>query len=211
MKLLAKTSCLLALWLACLPTPAPRAEIEHQRAPLREVKLKLKDFSFPTLDGRTLNLRAASQGKRLVLVHYFAAWCHNSNYDVVTINKLYERYRGQGFEVIGVSEYSSAEELRAFVEKHRPAYPVCVEGSDRTGRKDSTHYDYRRKADDRRKFGTPFNVMIRAADIELQGDTIARRVYAAAGELIEEDAEKFIREQLQLEAAERRAGLEQRR
>jgi hypothetical protein len=211
MKLLARTSCLLALWLACPPAPATRAEIEHQRAPLREVKLKLKDFSFPTLDGRTINLRAASQGQRVVLVHYFAAWCHNSNYDVVTINKLYERYKSQGFEVVGVCEYSSAEELRAFVEKHRPAYPVCVEGSDRTGRKDSTHYDYRRKADDRRKFGTPFNVMVRAADIEPHGETLAKRVHAAAGELIEEDAEKFIREQLRLGAAERKAGLEQQR
>jgi peroxiredoxin len=202
MKIFARTTCLLALWLAAAPLAGMRAEIEHQYAPLREVKLKLKDFTFPTLDGRAINLRDAANGKRLVLVHYFAAWCHNSNYDVVTINKLYARYKSEGFEVVGVCEYSSADELRAFVEQHRPAYPVCVEGSDKADRAKSTHHKYRREADDKRKWGTPFNVMVRAEDINPEGDTFAKRVHAAAGELIEEDAEKFIKQYLRGGASE---------
>lgn len=200
MKRLITTSCLIALLLACAPMMNTRAEIEHQYASLREVKLKLKDFTYPTLDGREINLRAAAQGKRLVLVHYFAAWCHNSNYDVVTINKLYEQYKQQGFAVVGVCEYSSAEELQSFIEKNKPAYPVCVEGSDKTPYNDSTHYRYRKQLDDGRKFGTPFNVMIRAAETEPKGDTFAKRVHAAAGELIEEEVEKFIKQELQSDA-----------
>lgn len=200
MRMLVKTGCLFALLLACAPVAGTRAEIEHQYAPLREVKLKLRDFTFPMLNGRTINLREAARGSRLLLVHYFAAWCHNSTYDVVTINKLYERYRRQGFEVIGVCEYSSADELQSFIEKNKPVYPICVEGSDKTPYRDSTHYRYRKQLDDARKFGTPFNLMVRAAEFEPKGDTFARRVYAAAGELIEEEAEKFIRQELQTDA-----------
>lgn len=200
MKRLITTSCLIALLLACAPAMGLRAENEHQYASLREAKLKLKDFTYPTLDGREINLREAARGKRLVLVHYFAAWCHNSNYDVVTINKLYERYKQQGFEVVGVCEYSSAEELQSFIEKNKPTYPICVEGSDKTPYNDSTHYRYRKQLDDARKFGTPFNVMIRAAEMEPKGDTVAKRVNAAAGELIQEEVEKFIKQELQSDA-----------
>ncbi|HYE75748.1 MAG TPA: TlpA disulfide reductase family protein [Blastocatellia bacterium] len=180
-----------------MPLTAIHAEIEHQYASLKETKLKLKDFSFPMLDGQPINLRTATHNKRLVLVHYFAAWCHNSNYDVVTINKLYRQYKDQGFEVIGVCEYSSAQELREFIAEHKPAYPICIEGDDKTARTASTHYDYRRKAKDERKYGTPFNILIRAANIEAKGDTFAKLVYTAAGELIEEEAEKFIKQELQ--------------
>lgn len=200
MNVRSKTIYMLILCLGLLPLTATHAEIEHQYASLKETKLKLKDFAFPTLDGQTIHLRTASQGKRLVLVHYFAAWCHNSKYDVVTINRLYEQYKDQGFEVIGVCEYSSAQELRDFVEQHKPAYPICLEGDEKTARTASTHYDYRRKAKDDRKYGTPFNVMIRAANIEAKGETFAKLVYTAAGELIQEEAEKFIKQELQSDA-----------
>ena len=77
----------------------------HYYVPLREVEMEIKDFNFATLDGKTVNLRDAVKGKKLVLVHYFAAWCHNSKFDVKTMKELYEKYKDKGFTVIGVCEY----------------------------------------------------------------------------------------------------------
>src|SRR5689334_25427593 len=88
---------------------------DHYYVPLREVEMDIKDFNFATLDGKTIKLSDAVKGKKLVLVHYFAAWCHNSNYDVVTMKELYEKYKDRGFLVIGVCEYSRPEELREFI------------------------------------------------------------------------------------------------
>jgi peroxiredoxin len=193
----------LALMLAAFAVPAfsLRAggdEVEHQYAPLREVKLELKDFIFPTPDGKTISLREEVKGKKLVLVTYFAGWCHNSGYDVETINELYNKYHDQGLAVIGVAEYSTREELREFIEKHKPAYPICIESNDqKPERKQTTHFKYRDKAGDKdRKWGTPLSLFVTSEEMRDKGETIARRVHVAAGELIRAEVEEFIRRQL---------------
>lgn len=169
----------------------------HYYVPLRDVEMEIKDFNFLTLDGKTINLREAVKGKKLVLIHYFAAWCHNSNFDVKTMKELYQKYKDQGFTVIGVCEYSNEMELRGFIERHRPEYTICMEGDgkfkDRTG---TTHYTYRSKLDDNRHWGTPLNVLISAEDIQKKGDIIAKRVRIAPGEVIKSEFEELIQEKL---------------
>ncbi|HZS08322.1 MAG TPA: TlpA disulfide reductase family protein [Blastocatellia bacterium] len=173
-------------------------DVEHQYASLREVKLELKDFVLPTPDGKMISLREEIRGKKLILVTYFAGWCHNSGYDVETVNELYNKYRDQGLAVIGVAEYSTREELREFIEKHKPAYPICVESDDqKPERKQTAHFKYRGKAGDKdRKWGTPLSLFVTSEEIKDKGETVAKRAHIAAGELIKAEVEEFVRRQL---------------
>ncbi|MEP7342667.1 MAG: TlpA disulfide reductase family protein [Acidobacteriota bacterium] len=198
MKNALKRICLLLVALSALAIAAAAQDGRgHFYVPMRDVEMEIKDFNFATPDGKTIKLSDAVKGKKLVLVHYFAAWCHNSNFDVVTMKELYEKYKDQGFLVIGVCEYSRPEELREFIEKHKPTYPICVEGNgrlkDRTG---TTHYFYRNQMDDKRHWGTPLNMLIAAEDVQKRGDIVARRVRVAAGEVIKSEFEEMIREKL---------------
>ena len=169
----------------------------HYYVPLRDVDMEIKDFNFATPDGKTISLREAVKGKKLVLVHYFAAWCHNSNFDVKTMKELYEKYKDRGFTVIGVCEYSNETELRGFLERHQPEYPICIEGDgkmkDRTG---TTHYAYRNKVEDNRHWGTPLNILIAAEDIQKKGDIVAKHVRIAPGEVIKSEFEELIEQKL---------------
>lgn len=198
MKNTLKTFCLLfVLMIATALTANAQDDKGHYYVPLRDVQMEIKDFSFATLDGQTIRLSEAVKGKKLVLVHYFAAWCHNSNFDVKTMKELYEKYKDQGFAVIGVCEYSNETELRGFIERHQPEYPICIEGDgkfkDRTG---TTHYAYRSKLDDNRHWGTPLNVLIAADDIQKNSNIIAKRVRIAPGEVVKSEFEELIREKL---------------
>lgn len=193
-----KQFCLLfALLLVAGISAAAQEDRGHHYVPLREVEMDIKDFSFATLDGGTVTLSEAVKGKKLVLVHYFAAWCHNSNFDVKTMKELYEKYKDQGFAVIGVCEYSNETELRSFIERHKPEYPICVEGDgkfkDRTG---TSHYAYRSKLEDNRHWGTPLNILIEAGDVQKKGEIVARRVRIAPGEVIKSEFEQLIQEKL---------------
>lgn len=188
---------LVALLLASGISALAQEDRGHYYVPLREVEMDIKDFSFATLDGGTVTLSEAIKGKKLVLVHYFAAWCHNSNFDVLTMKELYEKYKDRGLMVIGVCEYSNETELRGFIERHKPEYPICIEGDgkfkDRTG---TTHYLYRSKLDDNRHWGTPLNILIEAADVQKKGEIVARRVRIAPGEVIKSEFEQLIQEKL---------------
>ncbi|MFN0085196.1 MAG: TlpA disulfide reductase family protein [Blastocatellia bacterium] len=189
--------CLLLLLSLAIPALAQRKADDdrgHYYAPLREVEMEFKDFTFRTPQGGALNLREAAKGKKLVLVHYFAAWCHNSNYDVATVNQLYNRYRDQGLLVIGVCEYSRNDELKEFIARHKPDYPICIEGDekkkDRTG---TSHYAYRKQVDDQRLWGTPLNIIL-TEELGGEGEVAATRVRAAPGEMIKTEIEELIRE-----------------
>jgi peroxiredoxin len=186
---------LAALMTAPLPPAQTGAQTEdgHAYAQLQTAELEVKDFEFPTLGGEKIRLSEAARGQRLVLVHYFAAWCHNSNYDVETINELYRKYQDQGLAVIGVCEYSTRGELKKFIGKHKPAYPICFEGEGRkSDRTRTTHHYYRSKIADNRVWGTPLNLLFGLEDMRNEGEIVAGRARVAAGELIKTEVEELI-------------------
>lgn len=207
-KTLRTTAAALCVVLLCaLPLHADRFAQDlndHDFASLREAEIELADFTFPALEeGRTLNLREAVRGQKLVLLTYFAAWCHNSNFDVQTVRSLHEKYRKKGLAVIGVCEYSSKDELRDFVSQHKTEYPVCLESDDQLkDRTVTTHYKMRMQAGDKdRKWGTPLTLLFRAEALNASKDannsiapTINARV--VAGEMNKAEVEDFIRQQL---------------
>jgi hypothetical protein len=172
-------------------------------APIVERKLDFYDFTYKTAEERGLNLREYAEDKSVIIVEYFAGWCANSNRNGHVIARLWAKYRERGLGVIGIAEYSDADELRIHVNRIGIEYPIVIETKKRTDRKDSIHFKYRRAAGDKRKWGTPFYVIIDARDIEpIAGKApLARRVFTVSGELVESEAEQFIEPRLTRGAA----------
>jgi thiol-disulfide isomerase/thioredoxin len=189
------------------PTPAPspasglvRTADGHEYAPLLEQKINYKDWSFKSLkDGAALDLRNLLRGKKLVAVVYFAPWCPNWRAEAPVIGRLYDKYKQNGFDVVAVSEYATADDARKYFESQGGApYTVVVESEAREARDQTTHYGYRQSAGDTRRWGSPFNVFLEPARLNKAGDVLTERAWVVGGELIEKDAEQFIRERLGL-------------
>jgi thiol-disulfide isomerase/thioredoxin len=181
------------------PAATPNPNSGHEYAPLQERELDYKDWTFKTYpSGEPVNLRGWARGKRLVLVAYFAPWCGNWRMERPVLARLHEKYRAHGFDVIAVSNYATADELKNHFEPRPAAYTVVVE-SDSHGARDKTdHYKYRQRTGDTRKWGSPYNVFLSPAKLKADGDVLAERVWVVGGELIEAEVEQFIREQLGL-------------
>ncbi len=172
----------------------------HEYAPLIEQKIDYKDWTFKSLkDGSPVNLREWSKGKKLVMVVYFAPWCGNWKMEAPVIARLLDKYRKDGFDVVAVSEYASADDSRKYFETQGGApYTVVVESEGREARDQTTHYGYRQLAKDGRRWGSPFNVFLEPARLNATGEVVAEKPWVVVGELIEKDAEQFIREKLGL-------------
>jgi len=180
------------------PASVATDEVKPDYAPIVEHKLDFFDFTYQTVEGGAFSLRDYAQGKSVVIVEYLAGWCANSNRNGHIVERLWTKYRQRGLGVVGVAEYSSAAELRIHIGRIGIDYPVVVETMKREQRKDSSHYKYRRAVGDKRKWGTPFYVIIEARDILLAAPNspLARRVYTVSGEMVEAEADQFIRERV---------------
>jgi thiol-disulfide isomerase/thioredoxin len=172
----------------------------HEYAPLIEQKINYKDWTFKSLkDGSPVNLREWAKGKKLVMVVYFAPWCGNWKMEAPVVARLLEKYQKNGFDVVAVNEYASADDARRYFDSQGGApYTVVVESEGREARDQTTHYGYRQASNDTRRWGSPFNVFLEPSKLSAKGDVLAEKVWVVGGELIEKDAEQFIREKLGL-------------
>jgi thiol-disulfide isomerase/thioredoxin len=172
----------------------------HEYAPLLEQKINYKDWTFKSLkDGSPVSLREVVKGKKLVMVVYFAPWCGNWRAEAPVVWRLYDKYKAQGFEVVGVNEYGSVEDSRKYFDSQGGApFPVVVESEATSAREQTTHYGYRQACADTRRWGSPFNVFLEPAKLNKTGEVVTERTWVVGGELIEKDVEQFIRERLGL-------------
>ena len=171
---------------------------EPEPAPIVERKLDVFDFTLKTTDGNAVNLREYAQDKRLVIVAYVAGWCPNSNRNGHVLKRLYDKYHNRGLGAVVVMEYSDTSEIAMHINRIGIDYPVVIETNRQGQRKDSQHYKYRRKIDDKRKWGTPFYILIDTRDIETAApkQPLARHVWTVSGEMIETEADRFIENHL---------------
>src|SRR5215204_4373117 len=96
--------------LALLILPAAAiAQAGHEYSPLVEKTVNYKNWTLHNLKtDQPEDLRKLMAGKKLLMVVYFAPWCGNWRNEAPIAAKLYEKYKSQGFQVIGVSEYANS-------------------------------------------------------------------------------------------------------
>ncbi|HVQ40348.1 MAG TPA: TlpA disulfide reductase family protein, partial [Pyrinomonadaceae bacterium] len=135
-------------------------------------------------------------GKKLVMVVYFAPWCANWRNEAPVAARLYEKYKDQGFAVIGVSEYGSREEVKTFFGPTGAPYPVVSESELKEDREKTPHYGYRQLTGDTRKWGSPWNIFLEPASLLKTGDVLTEKAWVVNGELIEADVDKWIADRL---------------
>jgi peroxiredoxin len=175
-----------------------------EQAPILEKDIQYKNWTYKSVrdDKQQLNLRDLAQGKKLVLVVYYAPWCPNWRNEAPIAQRLYEKYKAQGFEVVGVGEYDTVEKMKANLDAEKITFPVVYE-SDSTGAKQKTlHYEYRKAVGDTRNWGSPWNIFLEPKKLEKKGDVLLNKASIVNGELIEAEAEAFIRQKLGLPASE---------
>lgn len=173
---------------------------QNEQSPIVEKQFDYKDWSYKNLnaEGET-RLRDFVKGKKLVMVVYWAAWCPNWKHDVAFVQQLHEKYAKDGLAIIGVGEYDTVEKMKYSYASNKLTFPSVYESTSTSQRLDTEHYQQRAAAGDKRKWGSPWYVYLTPDNIEASGDVISKKANVVNGELIRDEAEKFIRTKLGLD------------
>jgi thiol-disulfide isomerase/thioredoxin len=91
-------------------------------------ELRAVDFSLESLDGKMVSL--SSYKGKVVLLSFWATWCGPCKQEMPAMEKLYQKLKGQGFEVLAVDMMEDKATVSAFVKTNGYTFPVLL---DKTG------------------------------------------------------------------------------
>jgi len=187
----------LMLALILISTAAGAVAQSHEYSPLVEKTVNYKNWTLNDLaNNKPVTLRSLMQGKKLVMVLYFAPWCPNWRNEAPVAAALYDKYKSQGFEIVGVSEYGPRDDVKNFFGPNGPPYPVVSESESRDDREKTPHYGYRQLTGDTRRWGSPWNIFLDPASCNSSGDVLTEKAWVVNGELVEADVDKFVHDRL---------------
>jgi thiol-disulfide isomerase/thioredoxin len=108
------------------PPAAPRSTSSGPTLPPNVLNAELK-----TVNGNSIRL--ADYSGKVVVVNLWATWCGPCRMEIPELVKLYNEFKSQGFEVVGLSTENpvdSADSVRDFVRNFQMGYQVGWAPSD---------------------------------------------------------------------------------
>jgi cytochrome c biogenesis protein CcmG, thiol:disulfide interchange protein DsbE len=96
-----------------------------------EVGLPVPAYRTVALGGDSVSL-AAQQGK-VLLLNVWATWCHPCRAEIPELRALYEKYKGRGLQLVGVSVDADGadDNIRDFTKEFRMDYPIWRDPDER--------------------------------------------------------------------------------
>jgi cytochrome c biogenesis protein CcmG, thiol:disulfide interchange protein DsbE len=83
-------------------------------------------FTLRLLDGRMFVSRSLI-GKQTLVVRFQASWCTRCVEEAPAIERLYEKYRASGVEVVAVQVQDTEADARRFLTAHGATYPAGLD------------------------------------------------------------------------------------
>jgi peroxiredoxin len=83
------------------------------------------DFTLRSLGGP--NMRLAEQRGRVVMINFWATWCGPCRQEMPHLSRLYDKYRGSGFVLMGVNVDDDVRNATAVATKLAVSFPVLLD------------------------------------------------------------------------------------
>jgi thiol-disulfide isomerase/thioredoxin len=94
---------------------------------LRRIDLVGKSFVLKGAGLRNDEVDSTQYRGKVLLVTFWATWAEPVKRDLPELNKVYKKYRGDGFEIIGVSLDTEKSELESFLKENPSSWPQIFE------------------------------------------------------------------------------------
>ncbi len=94
------------------------------------------EFSLPRVDGKPGGVSLTELRGQVVLLDFWATWCAPCLHMMPTLHRLYQRWRGEGVEFLGINFDGSTvtpEQVEAVLREHPAPYPMVIDQDGEVG------------------------------------------------------------------------------
>lgn len=82
------------------------------------------DFKLTDLDGNKITL--ADYAGKVVFVNFWATWCAPCRQEIPGFVEVYEKYKDQGFVILGVAVSDKKNKVVEYVKENNMSYPCAM-------------------------------------------------------------------------------------
>jgi len=82
------------------------------------VGMKFTDFTGSDADGKAVEFSSYVGNGKYILVDFWASWCKPCIDEIPSLIKIYDKYKYQGFEIVGISLDSKKDDWTKALNKH---------------------------------------------------------------------------------------------
>lgn len=96
-------------------------KVKEELYPAGEVGSAVAEFTVKDNDGKEVTLASLREGKKYVLIDFWASWCTPCRKEIPNLKNLYKLYGDKGFQIVSISiDKKKAEWEKALEEEQLP-------------------------------------------------------------------------------------------
>ena len=104
-------------------------EAGGKKKPRPSIGEEARNFTFADLEGKEVSL-SDFYGKKVVFINIWATWCPSCKKELPTMQRLYEKFGGDDFEVLAVSiDAAGKKAVAPYMKKHHYTFPTLLDTS----------------------------------------------------------------------------------
>lgn len=111
-----------------------KVELKPGEVEYPEVSFISPDFELPSLSGGKYKL-SDYRGK-VVFINFWATWCATCKVEMPSMQKVYDRFKDQGLEMLTISVDKDLSLIQPFMDEYQLTFPVLLDPESSVAKQD---------------------------------------------------------------------------
>ena len=105
-------------------------KVREELYPAGKVGSKVPSFTVTDNDDKEVTLEDLCQGKKYVLIDFWASWCNPCRKEIPNLKNLYEKYADKGFQIISISIDKKKADWEKALQEEQLSWPNYLDNGD---------------------------------------------------------------------------------